>query len=174
LDLAYESRAGLQLGARTTRRGARAHRAGSSAKRSSRGRLTCSHLQTFSAQWLPLVLWAALTLALGSSTIFPDNHELPRLLVRKAAHLALYAVLALLLYRALGSVRGLSVPSRLALVLAVVATMGCVDEWHQGFVRSRSARVGDVWIDALGGAVGLVAARAIEALRERAAWQSSV
>ena len=71
-----------------------------------------------------MVGWGAVVLvAFGTTTIFPDQNEVPRILVRKAAHLGLYAVLGLLCYVALappGRRAGLGrALAALALVVAV-------------------------------------------------------
>jgi VanZ family protein len=68
--------------------------------------------------------------------------------LRKIAHVAEFAVLAALLYRALRS------PGpAFALSLAYAAS----DELHQHFTRGREGKTIDVVIDAAGIAVGLVA-----------------
>jgi len=79
---------------------------------------------------------------------------------RKAAHSAEYAVLALLLWRAFRSLS--AQPTgwswRLARnVWLCVIVYGISDEVHQIFVPSRTPEVLDVYYDALGGAVGLLA-----------------
>ena len=53
------------------------------------------------------------------------------------------------------------------MVLAVTAAVAGLDEWHQAFVPGRAARVSDVGLDTIGGMVGLVAGRALDALRGR-------
>jgi len=91
--------------------------------------------------------------------------------VRKCAHLAEYAVLALLLWRAL---RKPPTPeaqpwqwSQAALALALVALYAVTDELHQAFVPSREASVRDVLLDTLGGALGLLGLWVIGRLRNR-------
>ena len=81
-------------------------------------------------------------------------------LVRKCAHLTEFAVLALLLWRALraslsSEARGWS--WRLAgNTWLVVVICAASDEFHQLFVPDRQASAWDVLIDATGAAVGLV------------------
>jgi VanZ family protein len=81
-------------------------------------------------------------------------------IVRKCAHLAEYAVLALLLWRALRKSPGPGVPRWhwpvAGLVLALVALYAASDEFHQTFVPSREGCVTDVVLDAIGGALGLL------------------
>jgi len=81
------------------------------------------------------------------------------LFARKCAHLAEYAVLAVLLWRALrrSSEQG-DAPWRwpvAGLTLALVALYAATDEFHQVFVPSRQASVLDVLLDTLGGALAL-------------------
>jgi VanZ family protein len=82
-------------------------------------------------------------------------------LFRKCAHLTEYAVLALLLWRAMRRpVKNDSRPwnwpeARLALLL--VMFYAATDEFHQSFVPTRTPLVTDVLIDTAGGAAGLFA-----------------
>ena len=97
--------------------------------------------------------------------------QLAQFTVRKTAHLAEYAVLALLLWRALRQpVPGDPRPwswreARHALLLA--ALYAATDELHQAFVPSRDAAVMDVLMDALGAALGLLLLWAIGRSRKR-------
>ncbi len=78
-------------------------------------------------------------------------------LVRKGAHLTVYAVLAVLLLRALGRSRNVTGWSwclaRWAWVIASVYAV--TDEFHQTFVDSRMGSPVDVLIDSTGAALGL-------------------
>ncbi len=97
--------------------------------------------------WLPLLAWMALIFAFSHQ---PKN-SLPSygvwdLLVKKGAHIAAYAVLALLARRA-----GLSlVPAAVLAALYAVS-----DEFHQTFIPGRNGTVADVLIDLVGVALGL-------------------
>jgi VanZ family protein len=101
--------------------------------------------------WLPVVAWAALIFALSSVPSLSTGLGTWDLLLRKAAHVAEFAVLAALLARALGSA------SWLAFTLAVAYAVS--DEIHQHFVRGRNADALDVGIDTVGVIVGLYAYR---------------
>lgn len=83
---------------------------------------------------------------------------------RKSAHCAEYAVLALLLWRALRALSaqpyGWSWRVARNTWLCVVA-YGITDEVHQLFVPTRTAEVRDVLFDAIGGAAGLLALWAV-------------
>jgi VanZ family protein len=91
-------------------------------------------------------------------------------IVRKCAHLAEYAVLALLLWRA---VRKPPEPNAAAwrwseagLALALVALYAASDEFHQTFVPSRQGCVTDVLLDTTGAALALLCLWAFGRLRK--------
>lgn len=78
--------------------------------------------------------------------------------VRKAAHLTEYAILALVLCRAV--FRGTNLKWAIS-TLFVTAWIGCVlvatgDEFHQSFIESRGASPWDVMIDCGGAIFGLL------------------
>ena len=81
-------------------------------------------------------------------------------LVRKTGHLTEYALLALLLWRAIRQpVRRDPRPWRrdeAGLSLAIVFLYAASDEFHQIFVNGRTALVSDVLVDASGGFIGLL------------------
>lgn len=117
-----------------------------------------------SARWLAGG-WAALILALATVNVLPMNHDYSRFLLRKAGHLGLYAMLALLLSRALASAHRRPGARRALGILVLVAAVGSLDELCQAFVPGRSARVADVGTDLIGGAVGLILVWALDAIR---------
>lgn len=79
--------------------------------------------------------------------------------VRKCAHLSEYAVLAILLQRALYPTTIVATSgwtwSQAGWALFLTALYACSDEFHQAFVPSRQASVMDVLIDTAGGGIGL-------------------
>ena len=97
--------------------------------------------------WVPVVLWAAVIFALSSVPSLGTGLGTWDLVLRKAAHMSEYAILAWLLA---GAVRD----ARLAFALAVVYAVS--DEIHQTFVRGREGRALDVLIDAVGVVAGLL------------------
>jgi len=123
-----------------------------------------------SAIWrraLPALLWAALIF------VFSSQAELPRvpvsvldLVLKKAAHLAEYAVLAILLLRALAPVRSEATRGAFLAAWALAVIYAVTDEIHQAFVPGRSAAALDVLIDALGAMLGLAGLAAAQRLRE--------
>ena len=146
--------------------------------------------------WLPPLAWMVLIFSASADSqsyqhsaalfapllhwLFPqlseNRIELLHHLFRKTAHLTEYAVLALLLWRAIHHSRRPPVaPKRLVspksddgrseggwrwdeagLSLAIVFVYAASDEFHQVFVFSRTALVSDVCIDTAGGATGLL------------------
>jgi len=103
------------------------------------------------ARWAPVVLWAAVIFTLSSIPSLSTGLGTWDTVLRKGAHLTEYAILALLLLRALAS----ELPAFL-LGLAYAAT----DEIHQHFVRGRHASPFDVAFDAVGLALGLLVMQA--------------
>ena len=79
--------------------------------------------------------------------------------IRKCGHLSEYAVLAILLHRALNLITinpsSSSSWSQVSWTLLLMALYACTDEFHQAFVPSRQASVWDVLIDTVGGGIGL-------------------
>lgn len=105
----------------------------------------------FLRHWLPVIVWAALILSAsganfssGASIILVQRFlglslsEMVNVIVRKAAHIIEYSVLAWLAWRAH---RTLAVP--IVIALAVAST----DEWLQSRTVGRSGTVWDVLLD---------------------------
>jgi VanZ family protein len=79
-------------------------------------------------------------------------------LVRKAAHLTEYAVLALLAARAfLTSRRATLRRHAYVSALALVALIASLDEYHQSFLASRTGTYKDTLLDTTGGLLALLA-----------------
>jgi VanZ family protein len=101
------------------------------------------------SRWLPVVAWAAVIFSLSAVPSLSSGLGGWDLLLRKCAHMGEYAVLALLVRRALGRAR----PAWWAFAAAVA--YACSDEFHQSFVRGRHGSPVDVCIDAVGALLGL-------------------
>lgn len=136
-------------------------------------------MSSFLRYWLPVLIWMAIVFSASSdrqsyvhsSTLFvPLMHWLfPNMsqptieefhhLFRKTCHLAEYAVLACLLWRAIRKpVKNDPRPwnwAEAGIVLTVVFAYAASDEFHQIFVPGRTASPWDVLIDTLGGAAAL-------------------
>jgi len=96
--------------------------------------------------WVPVVLWAGLIFGLSSIHSLATDLGTWDLVLRKLAHVTEYAVLGLLLLRALGR-------EWPALVVGVV--YASTDEIHQHFVAGRHGAAYDVAIDAVGVLIGV-------------------
>ena len=138
------------------------------------------------AYWLPPVVWMAVILFFSSDTGSPEHTSsfllplllwlLPRatpaeldvihLLIRKTAHLAEYAILAALWFRAFARGRRLPPPTAAWLSLSISLVWAFLDEWHQSALLSRTGSAMDVVLDGAGAVAALAAAR----LR----WRASV
>jgi VanZ family protein len=103
----------------------------------------------FLCLWLPVVLWAGVIFALSSIPDLGTGFGIWDLILRKIAHACEYALLAVLLLRALAH--------RWPLALAVAIAYAAGDELHQHFVQGRAGTPRDVAIDAAGAVLGLVA-----------------
>jgi hypothetical protein len=97
--------------------------------------------------WVPLVAWAGLIFALSSVPDLGTGLGGWDLALRKIAHAAEYAVLGVLLLRALG---------RAWLAVAAGVLYAVSDEVHQAFVPGRHGSPVDVAIDAVGVACGVL------------------
>ena len=84
-------------------------------------------------------------------------------LVRKAGHMAVFGILALLLWRAVAGTTAWRRPWAWALALA--ALYAVTDELHQGFVAGRHASAVDVGIDAAGALIAVVAVGIVRSRR---------
>jgi VanZ family protein len=102
--------------------------------------------------WLPVVVRAAVIFAFSSIPSLSTGLGTWDTILRKAAHMAEYAILGALLLRALGR----ELPA-LFLGLAYAVT----DEIHQHFVEGRHASPIDVAIDGVGVAIGIFLVRLV-------------
>ncbi len=147
----------------------------------------------FAKYWMPVLIWLAL-IYVGSTDLMSAEHTSRflgpflrwlkpditadaiakvQLFVRKVAHLAEYAILAALLWRAVYSGTNLKIKmSTLFVIVWLVSTLIAVsDEFHQSFVTSRTGSIGDVRIDTIGAIFGLMFCRSCT-LRAFGRWQN--
>jgi len=85
------------------------------------------------------------------------SFEVLHFVVRKAAHLAEYAVLAVLLCASSAERPFHWRPRRVLGCFLIILLYSLTDEYHQRFVPGRTARLSDCGIDSIGGAVGMLA-----------------
>ena len=137
-------------------------------------------MKSFLKYWLPVLGWLVLTF-IGStnamSTEQTSRFIVPFLLwlkpgmtqqtiwtiivfMRQCAHVGEYAVLALLMWRALrwGVSVSMRMPTLCGVVLLGCALFAASDEFHQTFVKSRTPSVRDVLLDIGGASLGLLIA----------------
>jgi hypothetical protein len=114
--------------------------------------------------WFPAIAGAGLIFMFSAQ---PNLRFLPDadmdFLVRKAGHIAVFGILALLAWRALATTTALRRPWAPALVFA--ALYAITDELHQGFVAGRHPSPVDVGIDATGALIAVVAAGIVRSRR---------
>jgi|ERR1051326_1212529 VanZ family protein len=135
-------------------------------------------MKTFLKYWLLLVIWLGV-IFIGSTDLLsteqtsrfivpiflwlqpgmsPDTLWTVVVIVRKCAHVCEYAILALLLWRALGG--GSAIRAKMSTlfgaVLLACAVFAASDEFHQSFIKSRTPAVHDVLLDIAGALVGLL------------------
>jgi VanZ family protein len=114
-------------------------------------------MRRFTAGWLPVIAWAGLIFAFSAQPYLrfvPDQNL--DFLVRKAGHMGVFGILALLLWRAVAATTAWRRPWAWALALAVLYAV--TDEFHQGFVAGRHESALDVGIDAAGALIAVAAA----------------
>jgi VanZ family protein len=140
--------------------------------------------------WLPVLIWMALIFTASSDSrsyqhssffvepllhwLFPHmaqtNVDKIHHVIRKCAHLTEYAILALLLWRALHLSKN-QLPAwswpKVGGTLLLVCLYAATDELHQSFVPTRTPLVSDVFIDTAGGTIGLLALWFVQHFRKR-------
>ena len=107
--------------------------------------------------WGPVVLWAAVIFAFSSVPALSSGLGTWDLVLRKIAHVCEFAILGVLLVRAL---------ARPALAILAGGLYAVSDEVHQHFVRGRHAAWYDVVIDTVGVTIGVIVWRRL-ASRDR-------
>ena len=129
--------------------------------------------QVVVSYWIPVIAWMGLIFVastdlmsgehtsrfIGPFLLWLNTQTSPEMiakvqfLVRKAAHVTEYAILAMLLFRALVQ-RSTARVWQAALVVLIAAGYATLDEFHQSFVASRTGSPGDVLIDTSGALLG--------------------
>ena len=131
-------------------------------------------MRRFLRYWLPPLVWA-LVIFVGSTDLMsaqqtsrfiapflqwlvpdiaPETIRTIQFGLRKAAHVAEYAILAALLLRAVRGDRRELRWHDAALAVVIAAVGAALDEYHQSFVASRTGSPGDVLIDLCGAVLG--------------------
>jgi len=104
--------------------------------------------------WMPVIAWMVLIFIVSNQPQLPHYPTgMIDLLLKKLGHLTEYAVLALLVQRALAQGRACSTVPILPCLLTIVYALS--DEYHQLFVSGRNGNLWDVGVDTLGAVIGL-------------------
>jgi VanZ family protein len=101
---------------------------------------------TVLVRWLLVVCWMGVIFALSATPSLASPFEpIYDFILRKLAHVTVYAVLTILAYGALRL--HMARPTHAWLLAQLIATLyACSDEWHQTFVPGREGTVRDVVI----------------------------
>ncbi len=133
-------------------------------------------ISKFLKYWLPIVIWLIM-IFIGSTDLMSAQHtsriigpilrwlhpgispsriEQVQFVIRKTAHLSEYAVLSLLIFRALANmIRSGRFAGAASITLLISSAFAASDEFHQSFVPSRMSSVRDVVIDITGAIFGM-------------------
>jgi VanZ family protein len=116
-----------------------------------------SSLNQFFFYWLPVLVFCLIIFIQSS---FPATAHIPEFdFSDKLLHAAVFAVLGILVYRALNAMHNRpSTASLVVLSILITALYGASDEIHQYFVPSRHAEFLDFVADAVGGIIGVMVA----------------
>ncbi|MBE0429886.1 MAG: VanZ family protein [Thermoleophilia bacterium] len=112
--------------------------------------------------WLAVAAWAGLIFFFSAQPSLSTGLGIWDIILRKAAHMAVFGVLSLLVWRA---VRQHDISNAPALAIGAVTALlyAFSDEYHQSFVEGRTASLGDVGFDL----AGIIIATALAALALR-------
>ncbi len=109
--------------------------------------------------WLLVLVWMSIIFAFSSQA---HSGEVTRqyfgpfnILLRKAGHVSEFALLFLLLRRAIAHTISGALPINIATILVTVL-YAASDEYHQSFVPGRTSSIYDVAVDSAGIAIGLL------------------
>src|SRR5450759_3915944 len=101
--------------------------------------------------WLTVLVWAGIIFAFSAT---PNLRVAPTadldFVIRKAGHMAVFGVLAVLVWRALASS---TVRRAMVWSLVLTAAYAATDEFHQSFTSGRHPSAVDVGIDSVGAPV---------------------
>jgi len=105
-------------------------------------------MNKFLKYWLPVLIWAGVIFVLSSIPSLKTDLE-QDFLLRKVAHMVEFAILALLLYRALNQEK-MSFYRKLVFSFIFALFYAFTDELHQCYVIGRHGSLIDVGIDSVG------------------------
>lgn len=102
--------------------------------------------------WFPVLLWMSLIFYFSSIPDLSPNFskETMNILTSKFAHIVEYAILTLLLLRAIEHTFSLSPQALLQIIFLIAVLYAISDEYHQLFVHGREGTFRDIMIDSIG------------------------
>ncbi len=104
--------------------------------------------------WLPVGFWMSFIFYWSAQSTLPGfSQTFLDLILKKGSHVVVFAVLAVLVYRAARA--DFSGPAALLVAGLIAIGYGALDELHQLFVAGRHAALLDVFIDAAGALLAL-------------------
>ena len=105
-------------------------------------------MKKFLKYWAPVIIWMGVIFTLSAIPNLKTNLE-QDFLLRKIAHMVEFAILTLLLYRAIKN-EGHKINKAIIYSLIIAFFYAFSDEFHQLFVRGRHGSLKDVGIDSIG------------------------
>lgn len=107
--------------------------------------------------WIAVLSWMGFIFWLSSkSKVIPVINPLASYFISSLGHIIVYAVLYLLVHRAIHCSVGFTNKKTIWLSLLIMFLYGISDEYHQSFVPGRESSIMDLGFDLLG---GMIAAR---------------
>lgn len=106
--------------------------------------------------WVPVVLWGLVIFLFSANpTVKTTEVFWQDFIFKKSAHIIEYAILSLLVYRAL---IGSGVKPKQAMIYAIITSVlyGVTDEFHQSFTPGREPRLRDVVFDTIGAGISML------------------
>jgi len=106
--------------------------------------------------YLPIIIWGVLIYSISNTSVPQvSTAYVVDFTAHKFAHIVEYAILAILLYRAL---KEEEINKLEAVIYAIIITAfyGFTDEYHQSFTAGRTTRLRDVIFDTIGAGIGLL------------------
>jgi VanZ family protein len=106
--------------------------------------------------YLPVIIWGLLIFSVSSTSV-PQVSQVYAVdfTFHKFAHIIEYAILGVLIYRALKE-ENISRKEAVIYAIIIAAFYGFTDEFHQSFTPHRTTRLRDVIIDTLGAIAGIL------------------
>jgi len=110
------------------------------------------YIKKFILYWLPVIIWAIVIFIFSANpTTRASEIHWQDFVVKKTAHVFIYAILTTLLYRSLIA-SGLDTKKSAVLSTIIAILYGFSDEFHQSFTPGREPKLRDVFFDTFGSA----------------------